>query len=71
MKGASHPPGERLALRFSEAAEMLGVSPDTVSRMARRGEIPCVWLRGAPRIPLLGLREWLDTEGRHRGQTDG
>lgn len=51
---------DRLALRQSEVAELLGVSFDTVKRMVRAGELPVVRLRGSVRIPRKALEQWLD-----------
>lgn len=51
---------DRLALRQSEAAELLGISADTVKRMIRAGEIPVVRLRGSVRIPRKALEQLVD-----------
>lgn len=55
---------DRMALRISEAAELLGISPDTVKRMVTDGQIPSVKLRGAVRIPRKQLEEWIDEHTR-------
>jgi excisionase family DNA binding protein len=55
---------ERLALRMKEAADLLGVSSDTISRMTRSGEIPVIRLRGAVRIPRRALEAWLDEQSK-------
>lgn len=41
---------ERL-LNIEEAAAALSVSPETLRRMARNGEVPCVKLRSEWRFP--------------------
>jgi excisionase family DNA binding protein len=51
---------DRLALRPTEAAMLLGVSPATIRRMVAGGEIPSVLLRGSRRIPRHALIAWLD-----------
>ena len=51
---------DRLALRQTEVAELLGVSRDTVKRMVRDGELPVVRLRGSVRIPRKALERWID-----------
>ena len=59
---------DKLALKQTEVAELLGVSPDTVKRMIRDGELPVVRLRGSVRIPRRGLEQWVDehTEATRR-----
>lgn len=55
---------DRMALRMSEAAELLGLSPDTVKRMVTDGQLPYVRLRGSVRIPRKQLEEWIDEHVR-------
>lgn len=52
-------------LRTGEVAKRLGVNRSTVTRMCRRGELPCVqWgqsgLRRSIRIPEDRLEEWIE-----------
>jgi excisionase family DNA binding protein len=57
----------RLALRIAEAADLLGVSSDTVGRMIRSGELPVIRLRGSVRIPRAALEIWVDEQWRVEG----
>jgi excisionase family DNA binding protein len=50
---------DRLALNRQEIAELLGVSPSTVTRMVEAREIPHVRLRGSLRFPRQQLELWL------------
>lgn len=51
---------DKLALTQTEAAELLGISRDTVKRMIRDGELPVVRLRGSVRLPRRALEQWVD-----------
>lgn len=55
---------DRMALRMSEAGELLGISPDTVKRMVTDGQLPHVRLRGSVRIPRRALEEWIEEHTR-------
>jgi excisionase family DNA binding protein len=50
---------ERLALTIPEAAEQLGISRTHAYAMAKRGEIPTVWLGGRCLVPVERLKERL------------
>jgi excisionase family DNA binding protein len=50
---------ERLALTIPEAAEQLGISRTHAYAMAKRGEIPTVWLGGRCLVPVDRLKERL------------
>jgi excisionase family DNA binding protein len=51
---------ERLLLRVSEAAELIGVSRSMAYVMVARGELPVVRIGKAIRIPMAGLRRWIE-----------
>ena len=53
--------GPRLAYSVSECAEELGVSPPTIFRMIRSGELTCAVRIGKRRlvIPKILLDDWL------------
>jgi excisionase family DNA binding protein len=54
----------RLLLRIPEAAAMLGLSRSTIYTLLDSG-LPCVKIGRAKRIPVNGLRKWLEAqEGR-------
>jgi excisionase family DNA binding protein len=50
---------ERLALTIIEAAKQLGISRTHAYAMAKRGEIPTVWLGGRCLVPVDRLKERL------------
>ncbi len=55
---------QRLLLRIPEAADMLGLSRSKVYDLLASG-LPCVKIGRAKRIPVTGLRKWLEAqEGR-------
>ncbi len=51
---------EKLLLRMSEAAHMLGLGKSTVYEMASSGELPVVRIGRSVRIPARALREWAE-----------
>jgi len=50
-----------------KAAEILGMHPITVQRLAREGRLPSIRVGGRWKFELHELREWLDKR-RTRGQ---
>ena len=53
---------QREALSISEAADAVGVSPETMRRLVDSGEVPARRTAnggGRVLIPLQGLRQWL------------
>jgi excisionase family DNA binding protein len=50
---------ERLALTIPEAAKQLGISRTHAYAMAKRGEIPVVWLGGRCLVPVDLLKDRL------------
>jgi excisionase family DNA binding protein len=51
---------ERLLLRPTEAAEVIGIGRSKMYELLARGEVPSVRVGGALRVPLARLREWID-----------
>jgi len=51
-----------MLLTKHEVAERLGLSPETVSRMARRGELPSRMVAGRYRFDPDEIQEWLDRQ---------
>ena len=54
------PAPERILLRMSEAAHVLGLGKSTVYEMAAAGELPMVRIGRSVRIPAHALREWAE-----------
>lgn len=50
----------KVAVNFTEAAQMLGVSPKHVGRMVRRGDLATVSVGGARRIPVSEIQRVLE-----------
>ena len=50
---------ELLAVRPQRAAEMLDISPSTLVRLTRAGEIPHAKVRGCTRYSVETLKDWL------------
>ncbi len=50
----------RLALRATEAARALGISPRKLFTLSKAGEVPHVRVDGVVLYPLHALRHWLD-----------
>ncbi len=55
-------PGDRIALRPKEAAEVLGISERTLRQLLP--ELPTVRRGGVVLVPVAGLQEWLRDESR-------
>ena len=56
---------EKLLLRVAEAAELASVGRTTAYQLIASGEWPVVRVGSAVRVPLAGLRAWVEaqTEG--------
>jgi len=50
----------RLSLRPAECAEAMGLGRSTVYALIASGELPSIRIRGAVRVPVHKLREWID-----------
>jgi excisionase family DNA binding protein len=55
-------------LGVQEVGKMLGISPATVSKMARSGELPARKYAGAYKFDIGEIREWM--EARATGQPE-
>lgn len=53
---------ERLAYRPLEAAKVLGISPSSLHRLTKRGEIPVVIKGNIKLYPRSELNEWLSSQ---------
>ena len=53
------PAGERLLLRSNEAAEQLAISPATLQRLTKSGELPCVRIGSSVRYSSETLLDWI------------
>ncbi len=52
---------DRLLVRPSEAAELLGLGRSKVYELVAAGEIPAVRIGKSVRIPMEALRQWVTT----------
>jgi excisionase family DNA binding protein len=50
----------RLSLRPAECARAMGLGRSTVYALIASGELPSIRIRGAVRIPMDRLRQWID-----------
>jgi excisionase family DNA binding protein len=50
------------ALKVSEVAKMLGVTPQHIYKMAKAGLLPCFHVKGAVRFCPAELAEWIRKE---------
>jgi len=55
---------DRLLLRPSEAAELLGLSRSKVYALLAAGELPAVKIGNSTRVPVVELRAWLAARSR-------
>ena len=55
---------ERLLLRPTEAAEMIGVGRSKIYELLAAGVVPSVRVGRSIRIPLAALRDWIDDQQR-------
>lgn len=51
--------GERLAVTSKEAAELLGISQQTLARLVKQGKIPVVRFDRKVRYRVGALEDWL------------
>lgn len=64
-------PKDKLMLRPDEVAELLGLSRAMVYRLLRQGELPCVRLGRAVRVPVDRLHEWVKSQAEREPVTPG
>ena len=62
---------DRLLLRPTEAAELIGVGRSKMYQLLASGELPTVLVGGSVRVPLAKLREWIDLRTRDLGTLNG
>jgi excisionase family DNA binding protein len=58
---------ERLLLRPTEAAEVIGIGRSKMYELLARGEMPSMRVGGSLRVPLAQLREWVDRKVEESG----
>jgi excisionase family DNA binding protein len=61
---------DRLLLRPSEAAEMLGISRSKIYELLAERRVPSVRIGDRLRIPIDGLRRWVSDAHRDLPQVD-
>lgn len=62
---------ERLLLRPTEAADVIGIGRSKVYELLARGELPSIRIDGSIRVPMDELRQWIAQkarEGAHGNQ---
>lgn len=64
MKKEQTAPDDVLLLKVPEAARRLSLSQATVYRLIESGEIPVMRIGRSVRIPVDGLRKWVDANTR-------
>jgi len=64
---------ERLLLRVPEAAELTGLGKSKTYELVASGEWPSVTIGRSIRVPLAGLRAWVEEQERRcdRGRAPG
>ena len=55
---------DRWVIPPDEAGSKLGCSPRTIRRMMADGRLPCVEIGHRKKIPVEGLRRWLEEQTR-------
>jgi excisionase family DNA binding protein len=53
---------EKLLLKVPEAAAIVGLGQSKFYELIRRGEIPAVHIGRATRVPVEGLRSWVEAQ---------
>lgn len=66
LRSEAVPPGadEVQLLTMPEVAERLQIHEETVREMGRRGELPTVQVGRQVRVPLSGLKDWVESQER-------
>jgi excisionase family DNA binding protein len=64
-RSRQEPPAPRVSLRLHEAAKALGISPSTLERLTRAGEIPARKANRCTLYSVAALQAWV--EGRPVG----
>ncbi len=64
-------PVPRVALRISEAAESLGISPRTMAELIAAREVPTVRIGRVVLIPVDELRLWLSERAQQANDGEG
>ena len=59
---------EKLLLRPAEAAQMLGIGRTKVYELLAAGELPSIKIGACVRVPIDGLRQWI--QDQTHGQED-
>jgi excisionase family DNA binding protein len=69
VKGLEQMEQERLLLRVTEAADALGISRAKAYELVAARVIPVVRLGRATRVPVDGLRRWVDEQSQQPEMT--
>jgi excisionase family DNA binding protein len=58
---------EKLLLRVTEAAELTGLGRSKAYELVANGTWPSIQIGRSVRVPVAGLREWVEREQAHQG----
>ena len=50
---------DRLLLRPTEAADLIGVGRSKIYELIAKGDVPSIRIGSSVRVPLDGLRDWI------------
>jgi excisionase family DNA binding protein len=59
---------ERALITPEETAQMLSISRSLVYLLVKEGELPAVHVRRAVRLPVAGVREWIERRLADEGE---
>jgi excisionase family DNA binding protein len=59
---------DRLLLRPTEAAEVIGLGRSKIYELLATGELPSIRIGSSVRVPVDALRAWIDKQLAHRAE---
>lgn len=62
---------ERLLLRVSETAKIIGLGKSKTYDLIAKGELPSVRIGKCVRVPVASLKEWVDAQLPNKAQERG
>lgn len=62
---------DKLLLKVSEAAELVGLGRSKLYELMQEGEVPVVRIGRSVRIPASGLREWVARQATAASEDTG